>query len=100
VRLVVATPAMRLATAKARAALADVLPRRDAIFNLQRALAFVHALQHREFGMLREAVPGPVASTGPRRTRAAAQRGAGDSRSGRAGRVSVGSRAVDRAARA
>jgi homoserine kinase len=56
VRLVVATPAMRLATAKARAALADALPRRDAIFNLQRALAFVHALQHREFGMLREAV--------------------------------------------
>ena len=55
-RLVVATPAMRLATAKARAALADVLPRRDAIFNLQRVLAFVHALQHREFGMLREAV--------------------------------------------
>ena len=55
-RLVVATPAMRLATAKARAALTDVLPRRDAIFNLQRVLAFVHALQHREFGMLREAV--------------------------------------------
>jgi homoserine kinase len=55
-RLVVATPAMRLATAKARAALADMLPRRDAIFNLQRVLAIVHALQHREFGMLREAV--------------------------------------------
>ena len=55
-RLVVATPSTRLATAKARAALADVLPRRDAIFNLQRVLAFVHAVQHGEFGLLREAV--------------------------------------------
>ena len=55
-QMVVATPAMRLPTAKARAALADVVPRRDAVFNLQRALAFVHALQHGEFEMLREAV--------------------------------------------
>jgi len=55
-RLVVATPAVGLATAKARAALADVLPRRDAIFNLQRVLALVHALQSRNFGGLREAV--------------------------------------------
>jgi homoserine kinase len=37
-QLVVATPAVGLATAKARAALADTLPRRDAIFNLQRVL--------------------------------------------------------------
>jgi homoserine kinase len=55
-QLVVATPATRLATTKARAALAGVVPRRDAIFNLQRSLALVHALQHREFEMLREAV--------------------------------------------
>ncbi len=55
-RLVVATPAVGLATAKARAALADAVPRRDAIFNLQRVLALVHALQHREFDALREAV--------------------------------------------
>jgi homoserine kinase len=55
-RLVVATPTVGLATAKARAALADVLPRRDAIFNLQRGLALVHALQSRNFGALREAV--------------------------------------------
>jgi homoserine kinase len=55
-RLVVATPAVGLATAKARAALADTLPRRDAIFNLQRVLALVHALQTRDYGALREAV--------------------------------------------
>jgi homoserine kinase len=55
-RVVVATPAVGLATAKARAALADALPRRDAIFNLQRVLALVHALQSRNFGALREAV--------------------------------------------
>ena len=55
-RLVVVTPSVGLATAKARAALADMLPRRDAIFNLQRVLAFVHALQSRNFGALRDAV--------------------------------------------
>ena len=55
-QIVVATPAVGLATAKARAALADTLPRRDAIFNLQRVLWLVHALQHRDFDRLREAV--------------------------------------------
>lgn len=55
-RLVVATPAVGLATAKARAALPDAMPRRDAIFNLQRVLALVHALQHGEYDRLREAV--------------------------------------------
>jgi homoserine kinase len=55
-RLVVATPAIGLATAKARAALADSLSRRDAIFNLQRVLALVHALERGEFERLREAV--------------------------------------------
>ena len=48
--LVVATPAVGLATAKARAALArSRLARKDAIFNLQRVLSLVHALQHREY---------------------------------------------------
>jgi homoserine kinase len=55
-RLIVATPAVGLATAKARAALPDVMPRRDAIFNLQRVLSLVHALQNRDFERLREAV--------------------------------------------
>jgi homoserine kinase len=55
-RLVVATPAVGLATAKARAALPDTLARRDAIFNLQRVLALVHALQSRNYPALREAV--------------------------------------------
>jgi homoserine kinase len=55
-RLIVATPGVGLATAKARAALADVMPRQDAIFNLQRVLSLVHALQNRDFERLREAV--------------------------------------------
>lgn len=55
-RLVVATPSVGLATAKARAALPDVLSRQDAIFNLQRVLSLVHALQTRDFGRVREAV--------------------------------------------
>jgi homoserine kinase len=56
VGLIVATPAVGLATAKARAALPDAVPRADAIFNLQRALMLVHALQHGEWDQLREAV--------------------------------------------
>lgn len=56
VQLVVATPSVGLATAKARAALADRVSRADAIFNLQRVLSLVHALQHREYDRVREAV--------------------------------------------
>jgi homoserine kinase len=55
-RLVVATPSVGLATAKARAALADTVPRADAIFNLQRVVALVHALQDGNDDLLREAV--------------------------------------------
>jgi homoserine kinase len=55
-RLIVATPADGLATAKARAALPREVPRADAIFNMQRVLALVHALQHGEYDRLREAV--------------------------------------------
>jgi homoserine kinase len=55
-RLVVATPAAGLATAEARAALPGQVPRADAIFNMQRVLALVHALQHGEYDRLREAV--------------------------------------------
>lgn len=55
VRVVAATPFTGLATAKARAALSPTIARKDAVFNLQHVLAFVHALQSREFGRLREA---------------------------------------------
>ena len=55
-RLVVGTPAVELATATARAALPDTLPRRDAIYNLQRVLSLVHALQHGDDDRLRDAV--------------------------------------------
>ena len=55
-RVVTATPFTGLATAKARAALAPSVARKDAVFNLQHVLALVHALQTRDFGRLREAV--------------------------------------------
>jgi homoserine kinase len=55
-RLVVATPAAGLATAKSRAGLPETLPRQDAIFNLQRVLSLVHALQAGDYARLRDAV--------------------------------------------
>ncbi len=55
-QLVVATPVIGLATAKARAALPREVPRADAIFNMQRVLALVHALQQGQYERLREAV--------------------------------------------
>jgi homoserine kinase len=55
-RFVVATPFTGLATAKARAALPPAIARKDAVFNLQRVLSLVHALQHGEYDRLREAL--------------------------------------------
>jgi homoserine kinase len=55
-RFVVATPSVGLSTSKARAALPDMLSRKDAVFNLQRVLSLVHALQTGEYELLREAV--------------------------------------------
>lgn len=55
-RLVVATPAAGLATSKARGALPEAIPRGDAVFNLQRVLSLVHALQADDYDRLREAV--------------------------------------------
>ena len=55
-KLVIATPATGLATSKARAALPEKLSRQDAVFNLQRVLSLVHALQEGEYERLREAV--------------------------------------------
>ena len=43
-------------TAKARAALSPTIARKDAVFNLQRVLSLVHALQHGEYDRLREAL--------------------------------------------
>ena len=56
VRVVAATPFTGLATAKARAALAPTIARKDAVFNLQHVLAFVHALQNRDYDRLKETV--------------------------------------------
>jgi homoserine kinase len=45
-----------LSTSTARAALPAVIPRADAVFNLQRVLSLVHALQQGDYGRLRQAV--------------------------------------------
>jgi len=55
-RFIVATPFTGLATSKARAALAPTISRKDAVFNLQRVLSLVHALQNGEYDRLREAL--------------------------------------------
>ena len=55
-RFVIATPFTGLATKKARAALPPTISRKDAVFNLQRVLSLVHALQNGEYDRLREAL--------------------------------------------
>ncbi len=56
VRLVVATPEIGLHTSEARRVLPKDVPLGDAIFNLQRALLFVRALESGRYEDLREAV--------------------------------------------
>jgi homoserine kinase len=56
VRLVVATPDLGLHTSEARRVLPQDVPLRDAIFNLQRALLFVRALESGRYEDLREAM--------------------------------------------
>ena len=56
VQIVVATPLAELATAHARRVLPETVPMRDAVFNLQRALLLVHALQSGAHADLREAL--------------------------------------------
>jgi homoserine kinase len=55
-KLVVATPAAPLTTSHARAALPAAVSRGDAVFNLQRVLALVHALEQGDYARLRDAV--------------------------------------------
>lgn len=55
-RFVVATPETELETAFARKVLAPQIDRRDAIFNLQRALLLVRTLETRRYADLREAL--------------------------------------------
>ena len=56
IRLIVATPELGLHTSHARAVLPQQLPLQDAIFNLQRALLFVRALESGAHEDLREAM--------------------------------------------
>jgi homoserine kinase len=55
-RFVIGTPFEGLSTRKARAALSPTISRKDAVFNLQRVLSLVHALQNGEYDRLREAL--------------------------------------------
>jgi homoserine kinase len=55
-RFIVATPEAELDTAFARTVVPQAIPLRDAVFNLQRALLFVRALETGEYGWLREAL--------------------------------------------
>jgi len=55
-KFVVATPQMPLATSKARQVVPREMTLTDAIFNLQRALLFVHALDSGRYEDLREAM--------------------------------------------
>lgn len=56
VQLVVATPGVELETAHARRVLPETVTLRDAVYNVQRALLLVHALQSGRYGDLREAL--------------------------------------------
>lgn len=56
VRVVVATPALGLATKRARGALPDSVSRADAIFNVQRAALLLQAVSARRFDVMREAL--------------------------------------------
>ena len=56
IRFVVASPAVQLATSESRRVLPDALPLADAVFNLQRALLLVQALEHGSHAHVREAL--------------------------------------------
>jgi homoserine kinase len=56
VRLIVATPDAPLDTGYARSVLPAVIPYRDAVFNLQRAVLLVRALESGRYELLKEAV--------------------------------------------
>jgi homoserine kinase len=56
IRFVVASPTVRLATSDSRRVLPAALPLADAVFNLQRALLLVQALEHGTDALVREAL--------------------------------------------
>lgn len=56
VRFVTATPAVAVPTSEARRVLPEAVPRADAVFNLQRALLLVRAVQSGELDLLQEAL--------------------------------------------
>jgi homoserine kinase len=56
IRFVVATPHLEVATSHARSVLPSTVPLRDAVFNLQRALLLLRALETGQYEDLREAL--------------------------------------------
>lgn len=55
-KFIVAMPSIQLATPDARRVLPDAYSQADAVFNLQRALLFVHAIERGDFRVIREAL--------------------------------------------
>jgi len=56
VRFIVLTPQFPLATSASRGALPEMIPREDAVFNLQRVALLLQAVQSGEYAVLREAL--------------------------------------------
>src|SRR6476646_1060488 len=57
IRLIVATPDVPLDTSHARSVLPAAIPYKDAVFNLQRAVLLVRALEAGRHALIKEAVP-------------------------------------------
>ena len=55
-RFVIATPDIALTTAESRKVLPDYIPRKDAVFNLQRVALLLHSLQSGDFALLKQAL--------------------------------------------
>jgi homoserine kinase len=56
IKVVIVTPDFALPTERMRAVLPDVIPRQEAVFQMQHVMMFVGALEHRRYELLREAM--------------------------------------------
>jgi homoserine kinase len=56
IRLIVVTPSVKLETKKSRAVLAPMIPRADAVHNLQRSALFIASLEERRYDLLWDAM--------------------------------------------
>jgi homoserine kinase len=56
IRLIVVTPSLKLETKKSRAVLPPMIPRADAVHNLQRSALFIASLEERRYDLLWDAM--------------------------------------------